>query len=474
MSVVKPHTTLLSPGQTAKVDEYARRILADTGIKADSRAARDLFAKAGCKIADDRVFIPSEVIDWAVTAAPSTIDIYDRRGNDAFRIGDVEKNPPRFGIGVTNLYYQDPQTDAVVPFSRAHMQRAVRLGNHLPGFDMVSTPGIIQDLPADTADLYAVLEMLANTTKPLILLVSEHRRFEAVLDLLEHLGGDARQKPFAMAYVNPITPLVLNTETSDKIRVAVRRGLPVIFNNYGMSGATAPITPAGTLAVLTAELLAGLVFAQLVRKGAPVILGSLPAAFDMKTMISLYTPHTMLLNLASAEMMAHYHLPHSGTSGSVSGWGPDLLASGTLWLNHLTACMGKVGLAPFVGSNFDSLAFSPTVTVYADQIIRQARLFADGFVLDDDSVALDEIAATGPGGNYLLAGLTRKLYREIDYSSDIWPGLTLEQWQAKGSPRAGDRLRTHTRNLLEDLAAPGDHDRLQARGETFIAKLLGA
>ena len=57
-----------------------------------------------------------------------------------------------------------------------------------------------------------------------------------------------------------------------------------------MSGASTPITPAGTIALQNAELLAGLVFSQLVKAGTPIILGSFPATFDMKDMVNRYTP----------------------------------------------------------------------------------------------------------------------------------------------------------------------------------------
>ena len=472
MSIVSPKISLLNSEQINQVHKYTLQILSGVGIRVDAGQARGLFLKAGCKIKDRQVFIPPEIVAWAINAAPARVDIYDRKGHRAFQLGGNVENKTRFGIGVTNLFYQDVQTDTVEPFTRRHLQTAVRLGQALPNFDIISTPGVIQDIPSHTADLYTALEMVANTVKPLVLLVSEHGLFESVLDLMAETTGDLHRHPCVLPYVNPITPLVLNGETSEKIMASIGRGLPLIYNNYGMSGATAPITPAGSLAVLNAELLAGLVFTQLVKEGAPVILGSLPAGFDMKNMLSLYTPHTMLLNLACAEMLAHYHLPHSGTSGSVSGWGPDLLASGTLWMNHLTGCIGKVGMAPFVGGNFDSLAFSPTLVVYADQIIHQARLFSKGFTLDDESVGMADVSATGSGGNYLLSELTCKLYREIDYSNDIWPGLTLENWQAKGSPRADTVLRTYTGQLLETMAAPEDHGHIMEMGEAFLSRQL--
>ena len=211
-------------------------------------------------------------------------------------------------------------------------------------------------------------------------------------------------------------------------------------------------------------------FTQLVKAGSPVILGSLPAGFDMKSMMSLYTPHTMLLNLASAEMMAHYGLPHSGTSGSGPGWGPDLLAASGFWLNHFSSLLGKVGLAPFVGGNFDSMVFSPAAVVFADEVIRMARIFADGFTLDDAATALDDIRTIGPGGNFLTSAQTMRHFRQMPYASSIWPTLTLDQWQADGAVSADAALRKHVCQVLEGLEAPEDHDDLVSKGRGFIEK----
>jgi len=473
MCEVKPEIKVLARNQIEKIHSYSLEILSKTGIRIDSLRARKLFAEAlGVSDKDGAVRIPAELVERALKTAPSTVDIYDRRGNMRFQLGNAQKSQTRFGIGVTNLYYQDPATDAVTAFTRKHMELATRLGSVLSGYDVISTIGIIQDISPELADFYGTLEMIANTTKPLVILISEMQCFDISLDLLEHLHGDLSVKPFIIPYFNPITPLVLNEDTVDKIFSTIERGLPFIYNNYGMSGATSPITAAGNLALLNAELLAGLVFSQLVKEGTPIILGSLPAGFDMRSMAGHYTPQTLLLNAACAEMMAYYELPHSGTSGSGSGWGPDLSAAGTLWLNHLTSCLGKVGLAPFVGGNFDSLAFSPAFIVYSDEVIRQSRFFNQGFQISDASVALDEIDSIGPGGNFLISDLTVALCRETNFNSSIWPNSTLDEWQTKGHPQADKVLRTHTRNLLDDLPVPEDHADLIARGESFIREKI--
>jgi trimethylamine---corrinoid protein Co-methyltransferase len=468
MERVRPTLTVLTLDQIDAVHRFSLAILADTGVRVDAADARRRFTEAGCRVdGERRVFIPAEMVDWALEQVPGRVAIHDRLGNKCFVLGEPTSHNTHFGVGVTNLYYQEPADDRIRSFTLADMATASRLAQHLSGFDLLATPGIAGDLPAASADLWATLSMTANTTKPLVLLVSEANLFAATLDLLETLHGDLKDRPFVLPYLNPISPLVLGEETSRKTVIAIERGLPLIYNNYGMSGATTPITPGGTLALLNAELLAGIVFSQLVQTGAPIIAGSLPAGFDMKAMTSHYSPNSMLLNLACAEMMAHYGLPHSGTSGCVDGWGADLQLAGNLWMNHLTACMGKVGLAPFVGGTFDSLAFAPTVVVYADLVIRQARRFSAGFSLSKEAVAVDQIDGIGPAGNFLLAPQTLSHFRE-QATGGLWPAKTLDQWRADAKPSADDYLRNYTVDLLAALKPPADHDAIMDRGKAFI------
>lgn len=467
---LKPTLRVMTRAQIDKVHEDALSILSETGVKVHDQGARDLFEKAiGHPSGDEPVRIPRDLVEWALRAAPSDIPIHDRLGTSCFELKGDGSQDAVFGVGCTNLHYQDPFDSEIKPFLREHMAAAAGLGHNLSQFDFISTPGIIQDLPPDIADLYGVLEMIANSTKPLVLLVSDWTSFNPVLDLCEHLLGDLCARPFVVPYVNPVTPLVLNSSTTLKMEASIKRGLPFIFSNYGMSGATCPITPAGTLALLTAELLAGLVYSQLVKEGSPVILGSLPAAFDMKHAGSFYSPESLLLNLACAEMVTAYNIPHCGTSGSSNGWGADLLASTNMCINHVTSCAGAAGMVPFVGSTFDSLVFSPELVVYAHDLIHESRRFASGFSLDDEAVGLTEISAMGPGGNFLDSNLTATFFRESRFTSSIWPFLTLDKWKAIGEPTAAKILRQRTCDLLSQPTAPEDRESLLDRGEAYLA-----
>ncbi len=316
MNNVRPRITLLTGEQKHEIHQYVLKILETTGVRVDSPSALEMLRKkVGSSNVEERtVRIPKELVEWAINVAPKRIQIFDRRGNPQFTIGGAEDRI-RFGIGVTALYYQEPETDTPVLFERKHMREMVRLGNKLPHYDMVSTVGIVRDVPEHLTDLYGSLEHFANGVKPMVLLVSDEHKFDDVMRMFEWLHGDLGEKPFIIPYFNPVSPLVMNAGTVDKMKISIERGLPVIVSNYSMSGATTPITPAGTITVLLAELLAGLVIGQLYKEGAPMFLGMLPVYFDMKTLMNFYDPQSILANLACAEMMEFYNVPHCGTSG---------------------------------------------------------------------------------------------------------------------------------------------------------------
>ena len=472
--MVRPRLHLLSTDHINAIHSYSIRILAETGLRVESKEALEIFSRSDAvRIEDHVVFIQKELVDECINLAPSNIEIFDKQGKHAFHLGQKQGHETHFGIGVTNTYFQNIESSDVELFTRKHMQEATSLGDLLDNYAMVSTPGVLSDVPVAASDLYASLDMYANTDKPLVLLISGEGKINSVLDLLSSLHGDLGTRPFCIPYVNPITPLVLNKETSDKMIATLGRGLPLMYSNYGMYGGSSPVTEGGTLALLNAELLAGLVFSQLIRAGSQVILGSLPAAFNMSSMGSSYTPTSYLLNLACAEMMSHYQVPHCGTSGSNNGRGADLPASENLWINHLSSCLGKIGCAPFVGGNLESLAFSPSTVVLSNHIIGEAKKFARGFSLDDESVNLEEIARVGHGGDYFTSEQTLDSLEKLGQDKPLWPPLSLGDWKAQGMPTAAMELTETTMNLYAKAReATRERKELIKEGEHLIKNLI--
>ena len=319
MDNVLPKLILLTEDQIRQIYQYSLRILSETGVRVDSSRIVERLEKTRQVTVEARsVKIFPELVEQAIQSAPSVIQVFDRLGKPAFRLGDDRL---RFGVGVTALYYQEPVADTLELFTRRHIRIMTQLGSCLPNYDVISTLGIVQDVPEALSDLYDNLDMFANTTKPLVILTSDENKLVPLLDMFEYLHGDLAEKPFILPYFNPVTPLVMNSGTLLKMEAAIERGFPFIFANYSMAGASTPMTPAGMLALLLAELLAGLTISQVMKPGTPISVGMHPSYFDMKSMLNFYDPQSILINAASVEILAYYNLPHCGTAGAGMGNG---------------------------------------------------------------------------------------------------------------------------------------------------------
>ena len=469
MNNIRPRLTLMSEEQIQEAHKNVLRVLNEIGVRVDSPEILQLLElKLGLKSQDRVIKFPPEVVEESIKSAPKIIDIYDRRGEFKFKLGEDRL---RFGVGVTALFYQNPIDEKLDLFKRRNFQDLVRLGSALPLYDVISTVGIVRDVPEELSDLVGSLEHIANTTKPLVLLVSDENKFPAVLEMFELLHSALGSKPFIIPYFNPVSPLVMNAGTVDKMKVAIERGLPVIFSNYSMAGASTPLTPAGTLTLLMAELLAGLVISQTIKKGAKILLGMLPVYFDMRTMLNFYDPQSILISVACSEMMKFYEIPHCSTSGSGTGWGMDLIAADTYWMNTLSLLLSHGHLAPFIGDSLGSKSIAPTTIVHVHEIIDQALRLHNGFQLDDVNSAVDEIFKVGPGRSFLNQPSTLKNYRNGYYVSRVYPRYSMENWQKAGEPPARQVLREKTQALLANLPIPEDHADLLGRGEEFIQNI---
>ena len=105
----------------------------------------------------------------------------------------------------------------------------------------------------------------------------------------------------------------------------------------------------------------------------------------------------------------------------------------------------------------------------AADVIHQSRQFESGFSLDDENVGFSDISNIGPGGNFLLSQLTGKYYKKSQFSSSIWPFLTLDTWRKMGEPKADKILKDKTCELLGNLISPSDKNDIISNGETFLA-----
>jgi trimethylamine--corrinoid protein Co-methyltransferase len=82
----------------------------------------------------------------------------------------------------------------------------------------------------------------------------------------------------------------VDAEILDCIMVLARHGQCVVITPFTLMGAMAPITLAGALVQQTAEALGVITLLQLVRPGAPCVMGGFTSNVDMRTGLRLARP----------------------------------------------------------------------------------------------------------------------------------------------------------------------------------------
>ena len=107
------------------------------------------------------------------------------------------------------------------------------------------------------------------------------------------------------------------------------------------------------------------------------------------------------------------------------------------------------------------------MTVFTNEVIEQARQFVKGFIVNEDTLSLEEIKKIGAGGSFIASRRTMNLFRQAYHTSSIFPRLSLEKWQELGSPEAIKYLREHTMDLLEHPIFPADQQDLLKKGVKF-------
>lgn len=450
---------LLSDEQLTRIHDASLEILRDPGIRVTTEEARALLLDAGCTlVAEEQISIPGEVVERAIETAPSVFALFDREGVPRLPLG--EGRGTAFSPGVTALNYVDPRTGETRPYTFRDIADVARLADGLPSMDFVTTPGVVRasdTVPQPLVNQHEFLAMVTNTTKPLIVLIADGEVLGDVLEMAAAIAGgrDAlRDRPFVVPYLNPVSPLLFNPETLDKLLLAAEWGIPVVLQSAPQVGATSPVTYAGAAALSNAESLAGLVLAQSKRPGTPFITGAVPMVVDMRTgNASSGGPLAMSLMIAAAELARRYGLPCLGIGGGGDAKTDDEQAFVESEFYAFGAILGGLDLVFDVGNIEAGLAHAPTVVAVADEFIGMLRRGLAAFEVDDETLAVDTIRAVGVGETYLGQPHTLKRFREL-WMPKLLSIEDRRRWTDEGSSTLLQRARERVLTILDTHEVP--------------------
>jgi len=299
-----------------EIDYATMDVLSTVGVYVSDPKAREVFKKAGCLVDEKTkvVRIPEYLVRECINKCPSQYVLAGREKQHDFvmKVGK-EVGVTTFGTG---LYVYDFEGKTIRESTLKDVADSAKVADWCKNIDVYSLAIAARDLIKEgrPADLYETLVSWENTTKHFhhIDPVGEH--MEANFEMMvAYYGGDdemARKRPIISALLCPTSPLQLHDNACQVIMKGAEYGIPVNVLSMAMAGATSPVTLAGTLVTHNAEVLAGIVLAQLVSPGAPVMYGSSTTMFDLRTATApVGAPELGLISAAVAKLGQYYKLP---------------------------------------------------------------------------------------------------------------------------------------------------------------------
>jgi trimethylamine--corrinoid protein Co-methyltransferase len=444
----------LSDSDVREVCETSFRLLQEVGVLIQEPAALEYFDKAKA-IVDPRssiVRIPRQLVRECLESLPSRITLYarDERHNLVLEGARVYA-----GTGGTALNILEFEADRLRPARLEDLKSICKLVDALEHVHFIVLPTYPNDLDVERVDANRFFAGLSQSSKHIMGGVYTLEGLRQVIRLGELIAGgvDAlRERPIISIITCVMSPLRLDSYYAQIMMETARAGIPVAVPAEPLAGATAPVTLAGTLAIQTADSLAGIVLTQIVNPGTPVMLGSVATTTDLRDMKYLGAPvESGLLNAAGAQIAQSLRIPFYATAGMSDA---KTIDSQSGYESALTLLLAALSGANFIHDAAGLMEFANTVSlekyVIDNDIIGMVMRAVEGINVSEATLAFETIRKVGPGGNFLSERHTAKHMRKEHYVPFLADRSRRGQWVAAGRKDIYARAREKVRELLAE------------------------
>jgi len=281
-------------------------------------------------------------------------------------------------------------------------------------------------------------------------------QLQASLEMLHVISGGEdrwRARPFvSQSNCFVVPPLKFAADACRCLELAVRAGMPVFLVSAGQAGATSPAALAGSLVAEMAECLAGLVYVNAIKPGAPAIFGPYCFISDLRTgAMSGGSPEQALLSAGAAQIAQYYDLTCGTPSGMTDSKIPDAQSGYEKAYNH--ALVGNAGanlIYECGGMMASLLGFSLEQLIIDNDIIGATQRTIRGIEVSDEALSLDtirEVCLNGPG-HYLGSEQTIRLMQKEYVYPLVGDRSNPKEWAERGRTSVVDRAHKRLQDIL--------------------------
>ncbi len=467
-----PNFEILNEEALQIIEYNAETILEEIGVNfLENPEGLALWRAAGADVRGERVHIPRGLARALCAHAPKTFTQHAR-------------NPERnVDIGGRNLVlapvYGPPFVRDMEGGRRYatldDFQKFVKLGymskwlHHSGGTVCEPT-----DVPVNKRHLDMLMAHMTLSDKPYMGSVTEPSRAADSVAMSKILfGGDfVDQNTVMTSLININSPMTFDSIMMGALEVYAKAGQAAIISPFIVGGAMAPVTVAGTLTQVLAEVLAGVAYSQLVRKGAPVIFGAFVTSIDMNSGAPTFgTPEASHITYGAGQLARRLGLPYRSGGSFCGSKLPDAQAA------YETA--NSLNMALLSGVNFMLHACGwlegGLVSSYEKYVMDADQLgtlhhLAQGIIMDTNGQAMDAIREVGPGGHYLGCEHTQANFKSAFWRSDLLDYKPFETWAEEGARDTQTLANLRVKKMLGDYQAPDLDIAKQEELEAFVAK----
>ena len=465
---------LASPEQIERIHQESLRVLEEIGIEVLHDGARVILKKEGAIVDEStqRVRFPRELVESKIGLAPKSFILHARNPENNVVIGE---NAVAFGSVASAPNVADREGGRR-PGNHKDYQNLLRLGQSLDAVHFWGGyPVEPADIHASVRHLDALYDMLTISDKPIhAYSLGAERNLDAI-ELVRIARGvdDATldREPSVFTIINSNSPLRLDIPMMEGIIRMAKRNQPVVLTPFTLAGAMAPVTIAGAIVEQNAEALAGLVFTQSVKPGAPFVYGAFTSNVDMKSGAPAFgTPEQMKSAIIGGQLARRYGVPYR-TSNTCAANTIDAQAAYESVFSLWGAIMGGGNLIMHAAGWMEGgLHASFEKMVIDADLIGMISEFLRPLSFSDDDLAFDAMKEVGPGGHFFGCEHTQSRYRNAFFSPMISDWRNYETWREAGSPTAYDKANRLYKEKLASFTPPPIDDAIKAELDAFVAK----
>ncbi len=395
----------LSQQDVESIHKGALKALETIGLADAPDSGIEYLVNAGCILGDDgRVRFPPSVVEDVLAKANRSVTLYSRDGKTDLLL---QGSKVHYGTAGAAVHMVDVAGREYRDSTVQDLHDAARICEQLDNIHFVQRPMVCRDITDNLEmDLNTIYACCSGTYKHIGTSFTDPSYVAPAVEMLHMIAGGEdkwRERPFVSnsnCFVVP--PMKFATESCQVMEECVKAGLPVLLLSAGMAGATAPSTIAGAIMQATAECLAGLVYVNAISPGAAAIFGTWPFGLDLRTgAMSVGSGEQALLSAGCAQMHKFYGLPGGAAAGASDSKLPDMQAGWEqMCSNVMTGLAGLNMVYESAGMHASLLGFCHESLILSDDLIGQAQRCVRGIEVNDDTLALDQIAQVcleGPG-----------------------------------------------------------------------------